>query len=357
MHNKNYYEILGVEPEASKDDIKKAYRKLAHKYHPDKSSGDEARFKEVSEAYSVLSDDKKRAEYDAYGRVFSGAGGGQPGGFDFSGFGGQGFGGGVEFDIGDLFEGFGDIFGGRRGRTRRGRDISIDLEISFKESVFGTDRDVLVTKNSTCDVCKGKGTEDPKAVKTCPTCEGKGQIRDTKQTFFGTFVQTKTCTTCQGRGSIPEKPCSKCEGQGVVKQQEEIHVEIPAGIDNGEMIRLSGIGEAIPNGEPGDLYVRIHVHNDTDFIKEGADLVTDLPVKVTDAILGSTYALKTLDGNAEVKIPAGTVDGDILRVEGKGIPTRRGKRGDILVTVKITIPKKLSRKAKKLLDELREEGV
>lgn len=351
MHNKNYYQILGVEPEASKEEIKKAYRKLAHKYHPDKSSGDEDRFKEVSEAYSVLSDDKKRAEYDSYGRVFSG--GGQPGGFDFSGFGGEG----VEFDFGDIFEGFGDIFGGRRGKVRRGRDISIDLEISFKESVFGTDRDVLVTKNSMCKVCKGAGTEDPKSVKTCPTCEGKGQIRDTKQTFFGTFVQTKTCSTCQGRGSIPEKPCSNCDGLGVLKQQEEIHIEIPAGIDNGEMIRLSGAGEAMPNGEPGDLYVRIHVHNDTDFMKEGADLVTDLPVKVTDAILGSTYALKTLEGSAEIEVPAGTLDGDILRVEGKGVPTRRGRRGDILVTVRITIPKKLSRKAKKLLEELRGEGV
>ncbi|MEX0934837.1 MAG: molecular chaperone DnaJ [Candidatus Paceibacterota bacterium] len=356
MDNKNYYQILGVEPKASKEEIKKAYRKLAHKYHPDKKGGDEEKFKEVSEAYSVLSNEKKRAEYDAYGRVFSGAGGGgrQAGGFDF---GGGGFGGGVEFDLGDLFEGFGDMFGGRRGKARRGRDISIDLEVSFEESVFGTDRDVLVTKNGVCDTCGGKGTEDPQSMKTCSKCDGKGKIRDTKQTFFGTFVQTHSCDKCQGRGEIPEKPCDTCDGTGVVRKQEEIHVEIPAGIENGEMIRLSGAGEAIPNGAAGDLYVRIHVKNNTEFQKEGADLVTDLSVKVSDAILGSTYTLKTLEGNEEIEVPAGTEDGDIIRIPNKGVPTRRGGRGDILVTVKITIPKKLSRKAKKLLGELREEGI
>lgn len=353
MSQKDYYKILDVDKGASKEEIKKAYRKLAHKYHPDKKGGDEAKFKEVSEAYSVLSDDKKRAEYDAYGRTFGGAGNAGFGGFDFSQFsGGQGFG----FDINDIFGGFGDIFGGGRSGRKRGRDISIDVEISFEESVFGTDRKVLVTKNVICESCKGSGAKDPKKMKTCATCDGAGEVEDVKQTFFGTFTHRGVCGTCQGKGEVPEEECETCNGVGVVRKQVEIKVKIPTGIENGEMIRLSGAGEAIAQGVNGDLYIKVHVHNNTDFYKEGADLLTELPVKVTDAILGATYTLDTLDGTIELKIPKGASDGDVLRVRGKGVPIE-GKRGDLLVEIEITIPTKLSKKAQKLLEDLRKEGI
>lgn len=354
MSNKDYYSILGVTKSASEDDVKKAYRKLAHKYHPDKKDGDEAKFKEISEAYSVLGDKKKRAEYDAYGRVFSGSGGGGFEDFDFSNFaGGQGF----HFDINDIFQGFGDIFGGRGGRTKRGNDISLDMHISFEDSVFGTERRVLVNKRSLCDDCKGTGAEDSSKMETCNVCNGSGQIRDTKQTFFGTFMQTTSCSTCRGRGEVPEKVCSTCKGEGITRKQEEITIHIPSGIEDGEMIRLSGAGEAISGGHPGDLYVRVHVKNDTDFKKRGADLVTTFPIKITDALLGSVYKIKTLDGAEEIKIPTGVSHGEILRVKGKGVPVDGGKRGDLLVEIEITIPQKISRKAKKLLSELQEEGI
>src|SRR3989344_398212 len=356
---KDYYHILGVDKKSSKDDIKKAFRTLAHKYHPDKKGGDEAKFKEASEAYSVLSDDRKRAEYDAYGKTFSGGGHqqGQGGfeGFDFSQFGG----GGVDFDVdlGDIFGGFSDIFGGSpRGRSR-GRDISIDVELSFKESIFGVTRHVLITKDSACAHCTGSGAEPGTKTKTCPTCNGKGQVVESRRSPFGTFSVSSTCSTCRGKRNVPEKPCATCRGSGVERREEEITIVSPAGIDNGQVIRMASLGEAISGGVAGDLYVKVHVRPDNKFRKEGFNLVTDLPIKISDALMGSEYQLETLDGTIPINVPPLRSTDEILRVKGKGVPMERGRRGDLLIRVRVQFPHKLSREAKELLEKLKKEGI
>lgn len=356
--SKNYYDILGLTKTASKEDIKKAFRKLAHKFHPDKKGGDANKFKEVNEAYSVLSDDKKRAEYDSYGRVFSGAGGAGPGpdmgGFDFSGFtGGQaGF---EDFNIGDIF---GDIFGGGAGgRVARGRDISIDIELTFAESVFGAERKVLITKTSRCETCHGNGGKPGTEMKTCETCNGKGRVHETRRSFFGSISTTRSCETCHGSGKIPKEKCATCHGAGIVRRQEEIAISVPPGIDDGEMIRLSGMGEAIAGGVAGDLYVKVHVKRHPFLRKEGANLTTDLNVKLSDALLGADYTVHTLDGDITLKIPENVSFGEVLRVRGKGVPVEKNRRGDLLVRINITFPGKLSKTARGLLEDLRKEGI
>lgn len=355
---KDYYEVLGINKNASRDEIKKAFRLLASKYHPDKKTGDETKFKEVSEAYAVLSDEKKRAEYDAYGRSYSGAGGaGQGfGGFNWSDMGGFGGQQGVEFDLNDIFEGFG--FGGGRSRAEgsRGRDISIDIELTFKESVEGSKRKILLTKNSVCDTCKGSGAAENTEMVTCTTCNGNGKIREARQSILGNFTTVRACQTCEGRGSIPKEKCKTCNGVGVIKKEDEIEITIPSGIENGEMIRLTGRGEAIKNGNPGDLYVKIHVTPHPTIKRQGEHLTTNLSIKLTDALLGSTYAVETLGEPVKVKIPAGIQSGELLRIKNKGVHMD-SRRGDMLVRVKIDIPQKLSRKAKKLIEDLKEEGV
>ncbi len=351
----DYYTILGIEKNATKDDVKKAFRKLAHKYHPDKKGGNEKKFKEINEAYSILSDDKKRAEYDSYGRVFSGSAGTQ--GFDFSQFASQfqGFNGGshVEFDMGDIF---GDFFGGR-SKTKRGRDISIDFEITFKESIFGTERKILLSKEAICEECKGSGAEKDSKTETCKTCAGKGKIHETKNSVFGTFTSVRSCESCRGSGKVPEKKCRKCHGVGTRKREEEIKIVIPAGINNGEMIRLTGAGEAVRDGVSGDLYAKIHVQRDPVFKKERNNIIMDLSVKLTDALTGATYNIDTLDGALKIKIPAGVKFNEFLKVKGKGIPGIGGVRGDLLIRVNIKLPEKLSKKANMAIDQLREEGV
>jgi len=304
----DYYKTLGIDKKASKDEIKKAFRKLAHKYHPDKSGGDEQKFKEVNEAYTVLSNDKKRAEYDAYGRVFSGAGGAGAGagqgfsGFDFSQFSGAG-GQNVEFDFSNFGDVFGNFFGGGGQRVQRGRDISIDVELDFKDSVFGTKRSVLLTKPSSCEDCDGNGAEKGTKMETCSKCNGQGKIRENRQSIIGTFATVANCSECHGSGKVPEKKCKTCKGDGITRRQQEIQVSVPAGIDNGEMIRLGGMGEAISHGQAGDLYIKVHVKKHPIYRKEGANLVMDLRVKLTDALLGSSYTVQTIDGkNLEVKI-------------------------------------------------------
>jgi molecular chaperone DnaJ len=359
---KDYYQILGVEKGASADDIKKAFRTLAHKYHPDKGTGNEAKFKEVSEAYAVLSDKKKRAEYDNFGRFASAQGGAGAGfngaGFDFSqfqGFNGQGFGqGGVEFDMGDIF---GEFFGGQTRAQARGRDVSIDIELLFKESVFGAERRVLISKINTCSTCAGSGAKKGSKMKSCATCNGKGLIRETRNTFFGNFTSQRECPTCYGRGQVPEEPCPVCRGAGVAKEQEEIRVEVPAGVSDGEMIRMPGRGEAAPGGTAGDLYIKIHIKPDPAFTRQGSDIVTTLPIKLTDALLGTTHTLRSLDGEESVTLPLGVAHGDMLRVAGKGVPGVRGKRGDLLVKIHIDFPKKLSKTARAAVEELRKEGL
>jgi len=360
MSNKDYYNILGVDKGASKDDIKKAFRKLAHKYYPDKKGGDESKFKEIGEAYSVLSDDKKRAEYDTYGRTSGGGGGPQQAGFDFNGFDFSnfaqgGFGGGqTEFDLGDIF---GDFFGGGRTRVRRGRDISIDIELTFKESIFGVERRVLMTKLSTCSDCGGSGAKKGTEMLTCDTCNGTGEVHESRQTMLGAFSTTRVCPTCEGRGKVPREKCPTCKGFGVYRKKEEVVVAVPAGIKDGEMIRMTGEGEAVAGGAAGDLYVRVHVKPDSRFKREGYNLVMPLSVKLTDALLGSTYKVETLDGEVNVKIPAGVSFGERLRLKGKGVPRRGSSRGDLYIKIDITIPGKLSKKAKKAIEELRNEGL
>jgi molecular chaperone DnaJ len=353
--SKDYYAVLGVERGASKDEIKKAFRKLAHKYHPDKKGGDEKRFKEIGEAYSVLSDEKKRAEYDTYGRRFNGAqdAGGYGGGFDFSNFGGFG-GQQVEFDLGDIF---GDFFGGGRKQERRGRDISIDIELSFKEAVFGVERRVLLTKASTCNACDGSGAEKGTGTKDCVTCNGSGKVHETRQTMFGAFSTTRSCEVCHGTGSVPKTKCGTCGGVGVMRKEEEMVIAVPTGINNGEMIRLTGKGEAVPGGMPGDLYVKVHVKEDKTFRKEGYNIVMPLEISLSDALLGASKKIETLDGELTLKVPQGISFGERLRIKNKGVPKRGGARGDLYVTIEIQIPQKLSRKAKQAVEQLKEEGL
>lgn len=358
MSNRDYYAILGVTKSASKDDIKKAFRKLAHKYHPDKSGGDEQKFKEIGEAYAVLSNDKRRAEYDSYGRTFSGAQG-NTGGFDFSGF-QQGFGGspfgagGIEFDLGDIF---GDFFGGKTNRTRRGRDISIDLELTFKDAVFGVERKVLLSKIGTCDTCRGSGAKPGTELNTCSTCNGAGKIHEARQTVFGTFSTARVCDICSGSGKVPKQPCESCKGQGIVRKQEEITVRVPSGIDDGEMIRMQGAGESVTHGISGDLYIKIHVKKDSRYFKEGNNIVMRHSIKLTDSLLGASYTVDTLDGALQLKIPQGITHGERLRVKGKGVPVELGQRGDLFIAIDIQVPNKLSKKARTAAEQLREEGI
>ena len=368
---KDYYNVLGVDKKATPDDIKKAFRKLAHKYHPDKGGTDEAKFKEITEAYSVLSDDKKRREYDTYGQAFAGstgsrqAGGqGNPfGGFDFNGF-QQGFGGqgGVDFDFGDIF---GDIFSGRGGRQQvaRGRDISIDIEISFKDAVFGTSRNVLIAKVSTCTLCRGSGAKHGTELEKCATCNGSGRVHETRNSILGQFTSVRVCTICDGIGKIPKEKCPECKGRGTLRRQEEIKISIPAGIDNGEMIRMTGQGEAIKTGVAGDLYVKVHVKPHATFRRDGANLIMNLPVKLTDSLLGTVVSIETLEGKTlEVKIPPMKRAEELLRVRGKGIPmdgglSRAESRGDLIIRLEVALPHKLSSKARKSLEDLKSEGL
>ncbi len=356
---KDYYKILGLEKGASKEEVKKAFRKMAAQYHPDKKTGDEEKYKEVTEAYAVLGDEKKKAEYDTYGQSFNGAGGGGfGGGFNWQDFQGaaQGFGGqGFEFDLNDIFSNFG--FGGGGARTQRGRDVSIDINLNFEESIFGVTRKVLITKNNTCTFCSGTGAKTGAGTESCSTCGGQGKIRETRQSIMGSFTTVRECSTCHGTGQIPKERCPHCAGAGVSRAQEEIAIKVPAGIQNGEVIRMTGRGEAMPHGQPGDLYIKVHVESHKTIRRDGSNLITPLPVKLTDALLGATYTVQTLDGAIDIKIPAGITHGEMLRIKNKGVPTDRGDRGDFLVKISLETPKKLSRKAQKLIEELREEGL
>ena len=350
---KDFYNALGVSENASTEEIKKAYHKLAKKYHPDnKESGDESRFKEINEAYQTLSDNKKRAEYDSYGHVFGDTSG-------FSGFSSP-FG---DFRVDEDFN-FGDIFseffsgGGAGARTARGRDISVDLELSFQESIFGTKRTILLAKTALCEVCKGSGAEPKTELETCKTCNGQGRIREARNSFLGTITSVRECPTCKGRKKIPKEKCKACGGQGVLRRQEEISITIPAGIEDGEVIRLTGLGEAIANGVSGDLYVKVRVKPHPVFRRDGSDLVTDLNIKLSDAVLGGEYTIRTIDNSQlTVKIPPATSFGEILRVRGRGVPVNKNRRGDLLIKLDIKLPHNLSKKSKDLFDELRGEGI
>lgn len=358
--SKDYYDILGVPKSAGEEEIKSAFRRLAHKYHPDKKGGDEKKFKEASEAYAVLGDKKRRAEYDTYGRTFSSGhstGGGQAGfgGFDFSQF-ARDFGGagGVEFDIGDVFS---EFFGGSPRAKSRGRDISIDIELSFRESIFGADRRVLLSKVGECDACRGSGAVPGSKKHTCKTCNGKGEMQETRSTFFGQFTSRRVCTECHGKREMPDEFCKQCRGAGVLKREEEIHITVPAGVSDGEMIRMPNMGEAVSGGQAGDLYVKLHVAHDKAFVREGNNLVMILQIKLSDALLGAEYTIQTLDGEETVRVPKGVTHGEMVRIKERGVPYGRSNRGDLLVRVFIGFPKKISREAEKLIEQLKREGL
>ncbi|MBI4592505.1 molecular chaperone DnaJ [Candidatus Uhrbacteria bacterium] len=345
---KDYYKTLGVDKGASQDDIKKAFRKLAHQYHPDKAGGDEAKFKEANEAYQVLSDEKKRAQYDQLGSAaFDGSGG-----FGGQGFGGfSGFQGGAGFeDLGDIF---GDLFGGGRSRSRerRGSDIQVDMELTFNESIFGVNKEVELTKTDTCDRCGGTGGEPGEAMETCKDCDGNGVQIGVQRTVFGNIQTKHTCATCQGTGEMPKKPCKTCHGQGVERKKQTLTVTIPSGVENGSMLRVRAQGEAIKGGQTGDLFVRLHVPKDRHFERDGATLLTEATIGFTQAALGDTIGVETVDGSVDLKIPAGTQSGAQFRLRGKGVPHNRG-RGDQIVNVTVRTPEKLSREQKRLLEDL-----
>lgn len=355
--SKDYYTILGVEKNASQDEIKKAFRKMAHQHHPDKKDGDEKKFKEINEAYQVLSNEQKRAQYDRFGTAGtqSGFGGGQGfGGFDFSGF--QGGGNNVHFDFGDID--LGDLFGGFGGRTRsrssRGADIETQVEIDFKDAVFGIRRTVNLTHTLSCSDCSGTGAEKGSAMDTCPECKGSGKIQTHMMGIFATVVQ---CHTCQGSGKIPKNKCKKCKGAGIVREKDTLEFTIPAGINHGDTLRISGKGEAVKNGQAGDLFIHVLVRPHKIFSRKGLDLTMNMDIPLSQAILGGIQTILLLDGTSlDVAIPAGIQHGTVLRVASKGIASERGGTGNLLITAHIVIPKKLSKKAREAVEILQQEG-
>lgn len=356
MPSKDYYQLLGVDKNASAEDLKKAFRTLAHKHHPDKPGGDAEKFKEINAAYQVLGDPEKRKQYDQFGSAaFDGSGGGGnpfggAGGFDFSGF--QGFQGGGFEDLGDLF---GGMFGGGRQREPRGNDIAVDVDLSFHDAVFGVEKTVTVTKPSTCERCGGVGAEPGSKMKTCTECNGKGVKTVSQRTILGTIQTRVSCPTCDGEGEVPEKPCTECKGSGIARRKSTITVTIPAGAEDGAGYRLRGEGEAVRGGQPGDLIVRVHVEPDTRFERDGSSIRSVATIGFTQAALGDQIDVETVDGKVELKIPPGTQSGTEFRLRNKGIPTR-SNRGDHLVTVEVLTPTKLSKEQKELLEKLNLKG-
>jgi len=359
---KDYYEILGVPREASTADIKKAFYKLAHKYHPDKG-GDSEKFKEVSEAYQILSNKEKRAQYDKFGRVFGEGQGfqGFPGGFNAqwqeSNF-GSSFGG---IDLNDIFS---DFFGGaasrpsRRKEKAQGRNVEVNLEISLEEAAFGVKKDISFRTYILCEHCQGKGYEPGSKLKTCPLCKGEGVIREEKHTFLGNFTQIVECPKCKGRGKIPEKPCKVCGGDGRYYGKKEITVEVPPGIRDGETIRIRQGGEAgILGAANGDLYLRIIIKSHSRFERKADDLYITLSISYPEAVLGTKKEIETLDKKTVVlKIPPGTASGELFRLRGKGIRHFNALgQGDLYVKVKIATPRRVSAKVKELLEKLQKE--
>lgn len=362
---KDYYKILGVEKSASQDEIKKAFRKLAHKYHPDKPTGDEAKFKEVNEAFQVVGNEEKRKQYDQFGATFDQQGG-FGGGMSWEDFmraargGGGGF---SNFDFGgiDLGDIFGDLFGfggrSRGSRTRRGNDIQVDIQLEFEEAVFGVEKEIRLTKNNDCDVCAGSGVEPGSKMNTCNTCKGQGQVRRVQQTILGAMQSVAVCPDCGGQGEKAEKLCKHCGGDGRVRSESKYKVKIPAGIDDGEAIRLSGKGESAGNGGmTGDLYIRVHVKANTKFVRRDFDIFTETKISYPQAVLGDKIEIQTLDGNKKLVIPAGTQSHQEFRLRGLGVPVlNRSGRGDQFVKVIVEVPKKVNKKVKKLLGELGDE--
>lgn len=363
---KDYYKILGVPRDASEEEIKRAYRRLAHKYHPDKG-GDEKKFKEINEAYQVLSDKKKREQYDKYGRVFEGN---VPPGYEYD-FGGQRF---QDFNWDDFKEafsfGFGDLedlveeFFGRKTRPkkdlRRGEDVHINLEIPLEKVLSDFSEDIEIPKMVKCPRCGGTGAEPGSSLKECPICRGTGQVQQIKRTMFGTITRYVVCPHCHGEGYIPEKKCNVCHGEGRIKKKEKIKINIPAGVDTDQVLKFPGLGNAgRKGGKPGDLYLRIKIKKHPLFERKGDDLYTEKEIPFTLAALGGETEIKTLDKKTIIlKIPSGTESGELFRIKGKGIPHFQGYgRGDLYVKIKVKIPKRLTKEQKELLKKLKEKGL
>ena len=355
MAKRDYYEVLGLNRDAGADEIKKAYRRLARQYHPDANGGSdntEAKFKEMKEAYDILSDPQKRGHYDRYGHQDEG----------FGGFGGGGFGGasGIE----DIFETFfGGGFGGsRRSRQQagpqRGADLRYDMEITLEDVVKGKETHIKIPRKETCSDCGGSGARDGYAAETCKACGGTGQQQVVRNTAFGSFVSVRTCDTCRGEGRVIKDRCPNCRGEGRITRDREIDVKIPAGVEDGSRLRMSGEGEGGPRGgPPGDLYVVMHVRVHDTFKRRGNNLSCEVPISVVDATLGGDIVVTTIDDEASLHIPEGTQTGTVFRLKGKGVPHLRGYgRGDLLVSVKVEIPRRLNAQQKKIMREFAKAG-
>ncbi|MEE3488138.1 MAG: molecular chaperone DnaJ [Bulleidia sp.] len=359
---RDYYEVLGVSRDAGDDEIKKAYRKLAKMYHPDvnKAPDAEAKFKEINEAYEVLSDPKKRQTYDQFG--FAGMDGAQGG---YGGF-NQGFTSGGFDDLNDIFSSFfgGDMGGfGRSSRSsrsdtspRKGRDKAMRMNITFMEAAFGAKKNISLDVDETCEQCHGTGAASPSDIDTCPTCHGTGSVMQQTRTAFGVFQSQSVCPDCHGTGKRIRKVCPKCAGKGYNRNHVNVEVKIPAGIDSGQSLRVSGKGERGVNGGPnGDLYLEINVQPHDRFVRDGKDVYLEIPLSAVDATLGTTLDVPTIHGDVSMKVPAGTQDGTQLRLKGQGIPdVRTGRPGDQYCTVKVQIDKKLSSREKELYQQLKE---
>ena len=356
MSKRDYYEVLGVSKSASADEIKKAFRKAAVKYHPDKEGGDEAKFKEVNEAYEVLKDQQKRQRYDQFGHAGVGGDGGPAGGNPFEGFGGFN-GQNVHFDFGDggLGDIFGQFFGGggqRQQGPKRGRDVETSLSLTFEEAVFGVEKELSLTLDDECSHCHGTTVEPGHSMKTCPTCKGAGQQTRVMNTIFGQIQQAVPCDTCKGTGKVPEVVCFVCRGKGTERRKQSIKLKVPAGIDDGATIRLDGRGEAIGGGSKGDLYVHIRVKAHKKFTREGDIILSEEHVSMVDAALGVEIEVETVDGAVRMKVPAGTQSGTDFKLSHHGVPHLRNKdaRGPHIVSVIVDTPTKLTKKQKELLE-------
>lgn len=355
----DYYDILGVSKDVSDADLKKAFRKKAHKHHPDKKGGDEAKFKEVNEAYQVLSDKQKRAQYDQFGSAGMGGGAGGPsggfGGFDFGNMGGAGGpGGGFEFNFGGGGEDmFSEMFGGRGGRSQ-GRDMQVSLDITFAEMIAGAQKEVMLKKAVGCSVCDGDGGEPGSSKDTCSTCKGSGRVRKVMQTILGNIAQEVLCDTCKGKGQTYEKSCHQCGGEGIENKTVTEKLDIPAGISSGQTIAFSGKGMSGANGAgAGDLLVSVNVLRDERFERDGNDVLSTLVISYPQAVMGDKVTVETVEGSVKMKIPAGTQPGEIFRIKGKGVPRLQSfGRGDHMVNVQIDVPTKLSRDQKKIIEKL-----
>jgi molecular chaperone DnaJ len=354
MTKRDYYEVLGIGKDASPDEIKKAFRKKAIEFHPDRG-GDETKFKEANEAYEVLGNPEKRKRYDQFGHAGVGSSAASDGG-PFGGFNGQN----INFDFGDL--GFGDIFssffggGPRERRPKRGRDVETDVVISFEQAVFGTEVELNLVMEEACRHCKGTTVEPGHELKSCETCKGSGQVVSVTRTIFGNIQQATICPTCRGTGKVPEKVCSVCRGKGTERKNQEIILKVPAGIDDGATIRLREHGEAVANGPRGDLYVNVRVKPHKHFTREGDLILSQQTVSMIEAALGTEIEVETVDGPVKMKIPAGTQSGSDFKLSGHGVPhLRSDSRGAHIVTINVETPQNLSKRQQELLEEFAKE--